>query len=211
MASASLRVAGAQALCSGPSWGVVCSLAPGPLVPAGLHTTWHPARRRDLGLTAPAQPWPWGSPTGPRWPGVQAAPLAWGLMPWGGGLREGQGRAQGGQSGSQPAKAQDPEPHFHGNHLRVGSSCSETVPVRGPQMAAGSPHFSGLCSNEAQAPRLRTAPQFIPEPHPLDSPGHVTPLLLYYLVSVSQIKITAPWGAGMMLALSRRRKHGFTE
>ena len=124
MASASLRVAGAQALCSGPSWGVVCSLAPGPLVPAGLHTTWHPARRRDLGLTAPAQPWPWGSPTGPRWPGVQVAPLAWGLMPWGGGLRGGQGRTQGGPSGSQPAKAQDPEPHFHGNHLRVGSSCS---------------------------------------------------------------------------------------
>ena len=24
-----------------------------------------PARRRDLGLTAPAQPWPRGSPTGP--------------------------------------------------------------------------------------------------------------------------------------------------
>lgn len=171
-----------------------------------------PARRRDLGLTAPAQTWPRGSPTGPRWPGVQAAPLVWGLMPWGGGLRGGQGRAQVGPSGSQPAKARDPEPHFHENHLQSGIPLlSETVPVSGPQMAAGSPHFSGLCSNAAQAAQLRTALQFIPGPYPLNSPGHVMLLLLYYLVSVSLIKTTAPWGARTMLALSRRRKHRFVE
>ena len=96
-----------------------------------------PARRRDLGLTAPAQPWPQGCPTGPHWLGVQAAPLVWGLMLWGGGLRGGQGRAQGGPSGSQPAKAWDPEPHFHETTYRVGSPCSlrpsrSVVPRRRP-------------------------------------------------------------------------------
>ena len=78
-----------------------------------------------------------GCPTGPHWLGVQAAPLVWGLMLWGGGLRGGQGRAQGGPSGSQPAKAWDPEPHFHETTYRVGSPCSlrpsrSVVPRRRP-------------------------------------------------------------------------------
>lgn len=150
-------------------------------------STWaRPARRRDLRLMALAQPWLWGSPTGPCSGDGSAELCCWTLAGGSGhspslgtdalgkGLRGSQGGTQGGPSESQPVKACDPEPHFHENHLQSGIRLlSETVLVSSPQTAASSPHFSGLCSNVAQA-----APQFIPEPHPLNTPGHVMLLLI---------------------------------
>lgn len=138
---------------------------------------------------------PGALPQGPRWlRGFRALPKPR-LMPR---RAEGQGRAQGASQGAA-SQSPGPEPHFTRKPPQWDPPALR-LSGRGPQMATVPSLFLVFAQSRTQAARPKTAPQFIPGLTPSDSPGHVTPLLLYCLVSVSQIKITAPGGAGMMLA-----------